>query len=383
MVMNGRSTCVVGTASTRFGMTPAPAEELVREAGLGALRAAGLSYADVGHVVLGTMMAGGGPRLAKELGVTGIPVQRVENASATGACAFREASLAVAHGDVDVALAIGVETLVGLGMTGGADPSSQVPVGLEASIPPMAWYAMMTQRRMYDYGTTIETIAEVAAKSWTNARCCPWAHRKSDHDVTAAEVLASRVVAEPLRSMMCCPFDAGAAAVVVASEEYARRFASGQRIRVLAGAFQTEKYVEGHLFMGPVVGPAEMTRDTALEAYEQSGVGPSDLDLVQVHDAFAIEEIIDYELLGLCAEGDGDKLITTGATSLGGSIPVSTDGGLLARGHPGGPSGLAQIHETYLQLTGRAGERQVEDPRIGLCHLVGIGSCCVVHIFGK
>lgn len=126
-----------------------------------------------------------------------------------------------------------------------------------------------------------------------------------------------------------------------------------------------------------------MTRDTSAAAYEQAGLGPADLDLVQVHDAFPVEELVYYELLGICGDGEGDKLVAAGETSLGGRIPFSTDGGLTARGHPGGPTGLAQIHETVLQLRGAAGSRQVDGARTGLCHMAGAGSVCVVHILQR
>jgi acetyl-CoA acetyltransferase len=154
-------------------------------------------------------------------------------------------------------------------------------------------------------------------------------------------------------------------------------------IKVLASQQRSETYTDGHVFLGAVIGPAQMTRDTAADAYEQAGLGPRDLDLVQVHDAFPIEELVYYVLLGICGDGEGDKLVVTGETSLGGRIPFSTDGGLTARGHPGGPTGLAQIHETVLQLRGGAGPRQVEGARTGLCHMAGAGSVCVVHILQR
>ena len=152
---------------------------------------------------------------------------------------------------------------------------------------------------------------------------------------------------------------------------------------MIASALQTETYTPGHTFLGPVVGPASMTRDTARQAYEQAGVDPSDVSLALCHDAFANEELEYYELLGFCPEGDGEKLLEEGATQLGGRIPFNTDGGLIARGHPGGPTGLAQIHELALQLRGEAGPRQVANARIGLAHLVGGGSVCTVNLLKR
>ena len=150
-----------------------------------------------------------------------------------------------------------------------------------------------------------------------------------------------------------------------------------------ASQLQSERYTEGHVFLGAVVGPSELTRTTARAAYEQAGVGPDALDLVHVHDAFPIEELMYYELLGICADGDGDKLVEEGATAIGGRIPFSTDGGLIGRGHPGGPTGLAQIWDLTQQLRGESGARQVAGARIGMAHMMGAGSVCAIHILER
>src|SRR5499426_1654953 len=171
---------------------------------------------------------------------------------------------------------------------------------------------------------------------------------------------------------------------IVGRPEIARRLRPGRPIvRVLASELQTERYERGHLFIGPVVGPARMSVDTSRAAYEQAGLGPKDMHLVQVHDAFAIEELEYYELLGLCKPGEAEGAIERGDFARDGRVAVSTDGGLIARGHPGGPSGLAQIWETTLQLRGEAGKRQVKDARVGLCHMMGGGSVCVIHILRR
>ena len=171
---------------------------------------------------------------------------------------------------------------------------------------------------------------------------------------------------------------------IVASREVTERVADGRpRVRVRASQMQSEHYTDGHVFLGAVVGPPELTRVTARLAYEEAGCEPGDLSLVQVHDAFPIEELMYYELLDLCADGEGDKLVDEGATAIGGRIPFSTDGGLIARGHPGGPTGLAQIWETTQQLRGESGPRQVEGARLGLAHMMGAGSVCVIHILER
>jgi acetyl-CoA acetyltransferase len=235
---------------------------------------------------------------------------------------------------------------------------------------------------MYDYGTTPETFAKIAAKNWNHGALNPLSHRQPDHTVTAEEVLASRMIAEPLTAMMACPADDGAAAIIVASEEWVRAHQPDRRVvRCLSSAAQSEAYSPGHAFLGPVVGPATMTQTTAQEAYEKAGVGPDDVSLAMCHDAFANEELEYYELLGFCEAGEGDKLVANNETSIGGRIPFNTDGGLIARGHPGGPTGAAMVHEIVVQLRGHAGARQVDGARIGLAHCVGGGSICTVNLF--
>jgi acetyl-CoA acetyltransferase len=317
----------------------------------------------------------------KELGLTGLPVTHVENASATGLVAFREAAWAVASGRARVAMAIAFDKMTDMAGGGGGSRGTGRDQ-LDATILPAAYFALWAQRRMHDHGTTPEHFAAIAAKNWNHGARCEWSHRRTDHVVTVEEVLASRVVAEPLTAMMMCPADDGAACVIVATEDLVRSGPPGRRIvRPVASVLRSETYSPGHTFLGPVVGPATMTRDTAAAAYELAGMGPSDVDLALCHDAFANEELEYYELLGFCPEGGGEKLLETGATALGGSIPFNTDGGLIARGHPGGPTGLAMVHEVVHQLRGEAGDRQVEGARTALAHLVGGGSVCTVNLF--
>ena len=377
---------VAGVGMVAFGALRerAPAD-LAREAGLLALRDAGLSFAEVQEAFVGIMQpAPMTPvRIMKELGLTGLPVTHVQSASATGLVAFREAAWAVASGRCEVALALGVEKLTELAAAGqrgrgvGRD-------AIDSVILPAAYFALWAMRRMHERGTRPEHFARIAAKSWNFGARNPLAHRRPDHRVTPEEVLASAPLADPLTAMMACPVSDGAACAILARPERVRRLRPGRPlVRPLASALQSERYTPGHTFLGPVVGPASMTRDTAREAYEAAGLGPEDVQLALVHDAFANEELEYYELLGFCAEGDGEKLVEEGATELGGRIPFGSDGGLLARGHPGGPTGLAQIHELALQLRGEAHGRQVEGARVGLAHLVGGGSVCTVTLLQR
>jgi acetyl-CoA acetyltransferase len=377
---------VAGSGVVRFGIhRDRSTAELARDAGLAALHDAGMTLADVDEAFVGYIQPGAllGVKAMKELGLTGLPVTHVENASATGLVALREAAWAVASGRARVAMAIAFDKMTE--MAGGGGRRGSRGTGrdqLDATILPAAYFALWAQRRMHDHGTKPAVFAAIAAKNWNHGARCPWSHRRPDHVVTVEEVLASQMIAEPLTAMMACPADDGAACVIVAAEDLVRARRPGRRlVRPVASALRSETYSPGHTFLGPVVGPATMTRDTARAAYEDAGFGPEDVDLALCHDAFANEELEYYELLGFCPEGDGERLVAEGETALGGSIPFNTDGGLIARGHPGGPTGLAMVHEVVQQLRGEAGDRQVEGARRALAHLVGGGSVCTVNLF--
>ena len=377
---------VLGVGQVRFGVHKAKTGiELARDAGLLALADAGIDLgsvneAFVGYIEPAAMLA---IKAMKELGLTGLPVTHVENASATGLVAFREAAHAVASGRAQVALALGFDKMSEMAR-GGQSGRGIGRDTIDSVILPAAYFALWAMRRMHERGTKPEHFAKIAAKSWNHGALCPVADRQADHRVTPEEVLASRKIAEPLTAMMACPPDDGAACVILAVPELVRKLRPGRPlVRVLSSALQTETWTPGHTFVGPVVGPATMSRDTANEAYRDAGLGPADVSLALCHDAFANEELEYYELLGFCAEGEAEKLVEEEQTSLGGRIPFNTDGGLIARGHPGGPTGLAQIHEIVVQLRGEAGRRQVENARVGLAHLVGGGSVCTVSLLAR
>jgi acetyl-CoA acetyltransferase len=376
-----KDVAVLGVGMTPFvAKSDASLREQVYRAGKAALADAAVTFPQVGSVYMGylwepTMT---GVRFLKEFGLTGVHVQHVQNASATGSAAMLEAVRAVSGGHSEIAMAIGFDDMAHIAGTGFSSESA------EGVILPAAFFALWAQERALSHGTTPATLAAIAAKNWNHAAHNPMAQRRPTSPVTPEKVLASKMIAEPLTSMMSAAVGQGAAAVIVGSVELARKLHPHRPpVLVTASTMQSESYTPHHLFVGPVVGPLQMTTATAEVAYNQAGVGPEDLDLVQVHDAFPVEELIYYERLGVCADGEGDKLVAEGATSLGGRIPFSTDGGLIGRGHPGGPTGLAQIWETTLQLRGEAGSRQVPDAKVGLCHMVGGGSVCVVHILQR
>ncbi|HYD49479.1 MAG TPA: thiolase family protein [Terriglobales bacterium] len=379
-----KNVAVLGVGMYRFGMwSDVSNATMAREAGMMALRDANLSFKDVQAAYAGYIFAPvmAGVRTMKEFGLTGLPVQHIENASATGSAAFREACLQVESGRYDVVMVLGFDKMTQMIASSGANTA---PENMEDAILPAGFFALWATRRMHERDMKPAHLAKIAAKNFNNGALNPMSQRQAKETVTVEKVLASRMVAWPLTTMMSCPIGDGAACVIVGRADLAKRLQPGRPVvRVIASDLQTEKYAPGHLFVGPIVGPGQMSIDTSRAVYEQAGLGPKDMHLVQVHDAFAIEELEYYELLGLCQPGEAEACIERGDFELGGRVPVSTDGGLIARGHPGGPTGLAQIWETTLQLRGEAAKRQVEGARNGMCHMMGGGSVCVIHILQR
>ena len=376
---------VIGVGMHPFQRVAPPLREMAFTAGKAALDDAGIKFKDVGALYNGYLGANmlEGISFAKDFGLTNVPITHVENASATGSCAFREAVGQIEAGRCEIAMALGFDDMMKMGMDmmkmmAGADPK------IENIILPAGFFAMWATRRMHEYGTTEETFAKIAAKNWNHARFNPMAQRQSDHEVTAEEILASRPIAYPHTSKMACAAGGGAACAIVATKSIAEKLANGRPlVKVTGSQSKSEHYTDGHVFMGAVVGPADLTTVTTKALYEESGVGPKDVSLVHVHDAFPIEELMYYELMGLCEEGEGDRLVEEGATSIGGRIPFSTDGGLTARGHPGGPTGLAQIWDATQQLRGESGKRQVEGATNAMVHMMGAGSICIMHMLQR
>jgi acetyl-CoA acetyltransferase len=247
---------------------------------------------------------------------------------------------------------------------------------MQGIMPPVGLFAMRTRRRMHEFGTKIESFAKVAVKNRRHASQNPYAQLRKP--LTLEDVMNARMIADPLTVPHCCPVGDGASAAIVVSEKKARELGCSPLVTVEASAFRTPT-----LAAGPEAQDADTTGITCREAYEQAGVGPEDISLVQVHDAFTVEEVDYCESMGFCEVGEGERMVEAGETTIGGRIPFSTDGGLLSRGHPNGPTGLAQIWETTLQLRGQAGPRQVEGARLGLTHMVGVGGVCVIHILGR
>ena len=377
---------IAGVGMAPFGRFPErSATSLGVEAIDAALKDACLTWPDVQTLYCGAAMVGmtPGTRIAERLGLTGIPVVNIENASASGSSAFREAHLAVASGRLDVALAVGVGKAGGLRAPAGSAPrpgSDQYRetqfLRMQGLFAPMGIFAMRTRRRMHDYGSRIEQFALVAVKNRKHASKNPYAQLRKPQ--TLEDVMNGRMVCDPLTVPHCCPIGDGASAAIVVNEKKARRLGLAPLITVEASCFRSASKDAS-----TTAQDGNTTALTARDAYEQAGMGPRDISLVQVHDAFSVEEVDYCEAMGFCPEGEGERWVERGELSIGGRIPFSTDGGLLSRGHPIGPTGLAQIWETTQQLRGRAGARQVEGARAGLVHMVGVGGVCVVHILKR
>jgi acetyl-CoA acetyltransferase len=380
-----RKVAVIGVGLHQYGRwNDKKPKDLAQTAIAGALSSAGLEWGDIqsgwcGHTSLG-MTAGA--RLFAPLGQTGLSITNVENASATGSYAFRGAYTDVASGEFEIALALGIDMLprrepkpedAAAKAAKAQESKPRPPTG------PMLKFAQDAIAHMAKYGTTIDQIAQVSVKQHYNAARNPYAQYQEE--VTLAQVHAAREVVAPLTVLHCCPFGDGAAAAVVVSESVVNRLGIKQPIWVSASVSKSTKT------SGPTAELADLndlTATTARAAYERAGIGPSELGMVELHDAATIEEIMYAESLGLCGPGEGGKLVQEGATEITGRIPINTSGGLLAMGHPFGPTGLGQIAEIFWQLRGEAGKRQIPNPKpTGLAHMIGLGGTCIVQIFQR
>jgi acetyl-CoA C-acetyltransferase len=359
---------------TQFGKhTELGIREMGEEALWAALQDAGVAPKQIQVAYVGNAMARlsgqemvPGQMVLREVGINSIPITRVENACASASFAFREAWLAVASGLYDVALAMGIEKMsaattaeVTQALAGASDTELEASLGI--TFPGV--FAMVARRHMHQYGTTREQLALVSVKNHRNGALNPRSQYRKE--CTVEEVLASRPIAWPLNLLDCCPISDGCAAAVLVAKDLVSRYttkpvwvaASGQA----SGAF--EPMADITIFKPTVM--------AARSAYEMAGLGPEDIDLAEVHDCFDIAEIIHTEDLGFCAKGEGGGCAEAGETAIGGRIPINPSGGLLAKGHPVGATGLAQIVELVEQLRGQSGPRQVEGAKVGLAMCLG------------
>ena len=397
-----RQVAVVGAGMTRFGKhQDRSMKDLAREAVENALRAAGIEKEAIEAAAVGNAVAGlitgqeciRGQVVLREMGIGGIPVINTENACASSSTAFHLAWLYVASGMYDTVLAVGMEKLfhpdkkktfnaigsaidLELADEFARQMSGEQATGAgESRSVFMDYYANLARAHMARHGTTREQFARVAAKNHTNGSLNP--HAQFQTPRTVEDILAAPLIAEPLTRMMCSPIGDGAAAVVVTTAEKARQLTAKPvyvRASIVASSQQHAADEPG------------IVTNAAQKAYKMAGIGPEEVRVVEVHDATAPAELIVYEELGLCRVGEGGKMIDDGVTKLGGRVPVNPSGGLLAKGHPVGATGVAQISEIFWQLRGEAGKRQVPGARVGLTEngggvLGNENAVASVHIF--
>jgi acetyl-CoA acetyltransferase len=375
---------VMGIDMIQFGRYPdRTVPELGAEAALLALDDAGLKIQDMEALYSGNLLQAAamvGQRILQEIGQTGIPVTNSSNACATGATAFREGWTAIKAGLYDLVLVIGVEQMGKAGLLGGGGGGARgIPTeGLLGSGLMPAVFAEAGQEHARKYGTTFEQFAKVSVKNHAHSVKNPKSMYRKETPLEM--VMNAEMIAYPNTKLMCSVNVDGAAAAVLASEKKAKELGLGRAVKVGASVLTSDPFTERDLVMPDV---NTCTRDAARRAYEMAGVGPEDIDLVELHDCFATAELLHYENLGLCGEGEAGRMIDEGETAHGGKVPVNVSGGLLSKGHPLGATGVANIYEVSTHLRGEAGDRQVEGAKLGLTHVIGLGSACGIHILEK
>ncbi|MGW7468362.1 lipid-transfer protein [Streptomyces xantholiticus] len=391
---------IVGVGTTKFEKPETRAWQywdMAREAGSAALADAGVAYEQVQQVPVGYCFQGStaGQRAAYELGLTGVPVYNVNNNCATGATALMLARQFVEGGASDCVLALGFEKMSRGALGGGAGQGdfATSPVarhygvmaarhGFAQSPPTAQIFGNAAREHMERYGTTQRQLAAVAAKNHRHSAANPDAQFQDVYSVD--EVLAAKPVHPPLTRLQCSPTSDGAAAALVVSERFVVQHGLyGRAVEIAAQAMTTdteESFASGSCI--DAVG-RPMSRAAARAVYERSGLGIEDVDVVELHDCFSINELLTYEALGMCPEGESGKLVESGATTYGGRWVVNPSGGLISKGHPLGATGLAQAAELVRHLRGEAGARQVDGARTGLAHNIGLGGAAVVTLLRR
>jgi acetyl-CoA C-acetyltransferase len=382
-----RRVAVIGVGVTKFGKHERTSAELFAEAAADALLDAEITPSAVQALYYGNVVGGEterqlhtGPQAASILGIPAIPTTRFETACASSHAAFRHAVMEVAAGVSDVVLVGGAERVLNVPtpesteyFAYASDARWEQTLGL--TFPGV--FALIARAHMAKYGTTEEQMAAVAVKNHAHGTLNPKAQFQKA--ITVEQVLKSAYVADPLKLLDCCPFTDGGAAVVLASDEVART--RKRPVWVLASSAASDWMLLGDK---RDLARVPATERAAAAAYRQAGLGPADVDVVELHDCFTIAEIVATEGLGLFEPGAGGRAAAEGRTRVGGAIPVNPSGGLKAKGHPIGATGAAQIAEIVTQLRGEAGPRQVDDARVGLTHTLGGNTATVlVSLFGR
>ena len=384
-----RSVSIIGAGLTEFGEHwERSFRELIAEAGIKAIQDSGIEGKDIQAAYGGCMASGRfigqehiGALIADQLGLNPIPSTRLEAACASGGVALRNAYLAIASGAHDVVAVGGIEKMTeisteeaAIALGGAGDQETELFHG--ASFP--ALYALMARRHMHEFKTTEEQLASVSVKNHKNAVNNPYAQFRKE--ISLEQVMNSGYVASPLKLLDCSPITDGAAAIILCESEKARQFCENP-VEIIASAQASDSLA---LSGRAVLTELKATLAAAKSAYMQVGITADMIDFAEVHDCFTIAEILAIEDLGFVKKGFGGKATEDGETAIDGRIPINTSGGLKAKGHPVGATGIAQSIEAYYQLRGRAKERQLKEAEIGLTHNVGgSGATAVVHIFRK
>jgi acetyl-CoA acyltransferase len=382
--MAKRDVCVIGVGMTKFERCDRPYHDLVKEAVTDALGMASVQPTELEQAFAGYVngMSCQGQQGLYAMGIGGLPVYNVHSYCSTGSSALHLGFQAVASGMNECVLAFGFEK-----MTKG--PLDSQLTGLKEHYDEEAQKKPPVAARMFGdagrhhtelYGTTKEQFAKVSVKNHRHSVNNPRSQYREA--VSLEEVLASRVVYDPLTLMQCCPTSDGAGAAILCSPEFAAKHGHERPVKIAAQALTTdelEDFGQGALGMIGV----GMSRRAAAKVYEDAGIGPEDVDVIELHDCFSTNELVTYESLQLCGPGEGGRLIDEDVVTYGGKWVVNPSGGLLSKGHPLGATGLAQCAELVWQLTGLAEKRQVEGARIALQHNVGLGGACVVTMYRR
>ena len=391
---------ILGIHMTKFGKHPdKDVVDLASEAALNALADGGVRMKDMGVLAAGNLMgaAGGiGQQLQKQIGQTGIPVYNVANACATGATALRTVVMAVKAGEADMGLAVGVEKLAGAGLLAGGsrkqDAQTWTPSGRYGAVAAVdgrigtetmpGVFAQIGVEYGHRYGgTSFELFAKISEKNHAHSTLNPLAAYTKR--MTLDEIMNDVMIAYPNTRPMCSANCDGAAAAVVVSDSKLKTLSLEQRrraVKIAASVLTTDPWEEACQVLPNV---NTLTRNAAKQAYESAGVGPEDLNLVELHDCFATAELVHYDNLMLCEEGGAVDFFQSGAPWRDGRTPVNVSGGLQSKGHPIAATGIANIWEVCHHLRGEAGDRQIAGAKVGLAHVIGLGSACGVHILEK
>jgi benzoylsuccinyl-CoA thiolase BbsB subunit len=378
--MSAPNAYIVGAGMIPFGRhKDVPLSELAARAIGAALEDAQFTGDELGAAYYGSQWGGSmaGQRALKHTGLLGMPIVNVENACSSGSTALHLARQAVTTGVHELVLVIGADKL-----STQAGPLPRHPEDFDGSLgmSPPALYAARARRYLFEHDATPEDLAMVCVKNRRHAVDNPKALFRTE--TTVDEVLSSRMVADPLTLLQCCARADGAAAVIVASEAWARKAAKAP-IRIAASQLCSGRYRGDFRDMTT----PEITVRCAEKAYREAGIAAGDVHLAEVHDAFSVAEMLYYEALGFCARGAAKNLLRSGETTFGGRLPVNTSGGLIAKGHPPGATGVAQVCEVVDQLRGVAGLRQIKGARRALTHCTGGGvsgldhGACTIHVF--